>query len=115
MKIKFVNYYKTDDVIKFSRDFFSNKNNMADKFIKMWLNVVSYFKTEENILGYDIINEPSGADMHKNLYDLLGPGVNNNKYLLPFYKKIAKAIRSIDQDNLLFFEPSVADYFGGFY
>jgi aryl-phospho-beta-D-glucosidase BglC (GH1 family) len=29
---------------------------MADKFSKMWVNVASYFKTEENVIGYDIIN-----------------------------------------------------------
>lgn len=29
---------------------------MADKFAKMWVNVVSFFKAEENVIGYDLIN-----------------------------------------------------------
>lgn len=29
---------------------------MAAKFIKMWVNVVGYFKGEGNVLGYDLIN-----------------------------------------------------------
>ena len=69
---------------------------MADKFAKMWVNVVSFFKSEKNVIGYDLINEPSGANAWKNPYDLIGPAVNNNKFLLPFYKKIAKAIRQVD-------------------
>jgi hypothetical protein len=49
------------------------------------------------------------------LYEFIGPGMNNNKYLLPFYRKISKAIRRIDQSKLLFFEPSPADQIAGFY
>lgn len=41
--------------------------------------------------------------------------MNNNKFLLPLYKKVSKAIRKIDQTKLLFFEPSVSDILGGFY
>ena len=38
--IAFFNYYLTDDVMKFSNDFFTNKGGMNDKFVKMWRNVV---------------------------------------------------------------------------
>ena len=41
--------------------------------------------------------------MWKNPYNYLGPGVNNNKYLLPFYKKLAGEIRKIDQEKLILF------------
>lgn len=66
---------------------------MSDKFIRMWLSVVGFFKGQENVIGYDLINEPSGGNAWKNPYDFIGPSVNNNKFLLPFYKKLAKAIR----------------------
>ena len=56
----------------------------------MWKAVVSFFKGEKNVIGYDIMNEPIGGNAYKNIYDVLGPGVTNNKYLLPFYKKISK-------------------------
>ena len=101
--------------MKFSNDFFTNKNGMNDKFVNMWKNVVAFFKGEPNVLGYDLINEPSGANGWKNIFSMLGPGVNNNRFLLPFYKKLVRAIREIDQDSLVLFEPSVADYIGGFY
>lgn len=115
LKLKFDHYYLSEDVMRFSNQFFTNSNGMADKFIRMWMNVIGYFKSESNVIGYDLINEPSGANLWKNPYTLLGPGFNNNRFLLPFYKKLAAEIRKIDQEKLILFEPSVADYFGGFY
>ena len=39
--------------------------------------------------------------------------MSNNKFLLPAYQKIYAAIRKHDPVNLVFFEPSVIDVFGG--
>lgn len=44
MQVDFFKYYITDDIMKFQHDFFVNKNGMADKFVKMWVNVVAFFK-----------------------------------------------------------------------
>lgn len=44
IKIPYNKYYNTEDVNRFSHNFFTNKNEMADKFIKMWINVVAFFK-----------------------------------------------------------------------
>ena len=89
MKIPFFKYYLTEDVMRFSESFFKNENGMADKFTKMWLNVIGYFKSEPNVIGYELINEPSAANGWKNPYHYIGPGVNSNRYLLPFYQKMA--------------------------
>lgn len=66
---------------------------MNDKFIEMWLKVVEFFKTEKNVIGYDIINEPTGGNFWNNPFSFLGPDQDNNRILLPFYKKAAKRIR----------------------
>lgn len=58
-----------------------------------------------------MINEPSAANVNKNPYDLF-PAVDNNKYLLPFYRNLSKAIRNLDEERLIFFEPSLLG--GGF-
>ena len=115
MKQPFFKYYLTEDVMRFSNNFFTNKDGMLDKFISMWEKVAMFFLPEDNVIGYDIINEPSGASIYKGVYEYLGPGMDNNKFLLPFYKKVSKAIRKIDQTKFLFFEPAVADILGGFY
>lgn len=43
----------------------------------------------------------------------LYPGMSNDKYLLPAYKRIYAAIRMIDRHTPIFFEPSIIDLFGG--
>lgn len=86
---------------------------MADSFAKMWVEVAKIMKDEPNVLGYEIINEPSGANIYYYPYNFLWPGVSNNKYLLPFYKRVHKALRAVDKEKLFFFEPSVVDVFGG--
>lgn len=64
---------------------------------------------EPNLVGYEIINEPNGANAYRSVYNFLGP---NNKFLLPFYKKVYTKIREADKNNLVFFEPSIFDVFG---
>jgi len=64
-------------------------------------------------LGYEFLNEPFGADVYKNPADMLLPGQSNNKYLLPAYRKIVKAIRKHDKKTPIFFEPSIFDVFAG--
>ncbi len=51
--------------------------------------------------------------MYWNPADSLLPGEVNDKYLLPAYKRMYQAIRKNDKKNLLFFEPSTVDIFGG--
>ena len=54
--------------MRFSHDFFTNKKGINDKFIKMWVNVVEFFKEEENVFGYDLLNEPTGGNGRRNPY-----------------------------------------------
>ncbi len=56
------------------------------------------------VFRYELINEPWAG----NYFDhpsLLLPGVAGATNLQPFYEKIAKAIRSVDNDTLIFYEP----------
>ena len=64
---------------------------------------------EPNLVGYEVLNEPFGANAYKNPAHFL---VANNKYLLPFYKKVYAKLREVDKENLFFFEPSIIDVFG---
>ena len=115
MKVLFTKYYVTYDVVAFANDFFKNKNGMLDKFIEMWVKVVEYFKEEDNVLGYDILNEPAGGNLWGNPFSYIGPDQENNRLLLPFYKQISIEIRKIERNKLLFFEPAPQDLFGGFF
>ena len=39
--------------------------------------------------------------------------MSNNKFLWPAYQKIYSSIRKYDKINLIYYEPSVIDVFGG--
>ena len=79
----------------------------------MWGLVAKYMAGETNVLGYEILNEPQGTDVWRNPANTLLPGVSNNKFLLPFYKKVYKEIRKHDKDTMIFFEPCVGDLLSG--
>lgn len=61
---------------------------------------------EENLFvgRYELINEPWAGNYFANP-TLFVPGVAGAKNLQPMYEKIAKAIRAVDNDTLIFYEP----------
>lgn len=102
--------------MQFQEDFFANKDGLLDHFSKMWEIVATYMSNEPNLIGYEILNEPIGANAYKNVADVIQPGVSNNKYMLKAYKQMYRAIRAVDQKSLIFFEPSILDFLGeGFF
>lgn len=99
--------------MKLQRDLFSNERGLLDHLCKFWEVMAAYLSMEPNLIGYEFLNEPIGSDFYSNPADTLIPGQSNNKYLLPAYKRLLKAIRKIDKRTPIFFEPSVIDAFGG--
>lgn len=79
--------------MKFQEEFFTNERGLLDHFSRMWQIVAAYMYNQPNIIGYEILNEPIGANAYKNAADVLQPGVSNNKLLISAYKKIYSAIR----------------------
>jgi len=88
---------------------FDESSGLMDAFAKMWGQVVNFMKDESNVIGYEILNEPFGINPYYRFLDLINC---NNKYLLPFYKRVAKEIRIYDNDTMIFFEPALVDFFG---
>ena len=56
------------------------------------------------MFSYELINEPWAGNYLKNP-TLVLPGIAGATNLQPFYDRIAKAIRSVDDDTLIFYEP----------
>jgi endoglycosylceramidase len=54
--------------------------------------------------SYEIINEPWAGNYLVNPALVL-PGIAGATNLQPFYEKIARAIRAVDNDTLIFYEP----------
>ena len=79
--------------MRFQEEFFTNKHGLLDSFSQMWQQVAAYMAREPNLLGYEIVNEPMGANFYRSPTDSLLPGVSNNKFLLPAYEKVYRKIR----------------------
>lgn len=59
----------------------------------IWRRIAAHYKNEPMIIGYDLLNEPIA-----HFFDV----AKLNPLLEPVYKKITKAIRSVDVNHLLF-------------
>lgn len=59
----------------------------------VWKKIARHYQNEKIIIGYDLLNEPIAHYFDKDHF---------NPLLEPLYKKITKAIRTVDKQHLLF-------------
>lgn len=89
-------------VINAYQNFFqySKYKELQDHYVMAWQKVVQRFKDNPYVIGYDLMNEPHGGDLVKTMF-----GEFEKKQLAPFYNRLIKGIREVDQDKWIFFEP----------
>lgn len=74
--------------------------------IDSWLAVVSAVRDHPAVLGYDLINEPFGELREGE--DLVTASARiEQTQITPMYNRLADAIRTVDNDNWIFVEPTV--------
>lgn len=73
-----------------------NNPSMQERMIKVWKYIAARYKNNPTILGYDLFNEPPGAE--------LGPDTASN-YLYAFYERLIDNITPIDNNHLFVYEP----------
>ncbi|MEZ5023823.1 MAG: cellulase family glycosylhydrolase [Chitinophagales bacterium] len=83
---------------------YSDHTYLQDHYIAMWQKVVERFKDNPYVLGYDLMNEPWGGDLIKAFIT----GDFERNQLTAFYERLIPAIRAIDNDGYIFFEPAPA-------
>lgn len=85
--------------------------DLQDHYAAMWAHVADRFNDHPAVIGYDLMNEPHpGTDM--DVTELLGdanpsgthPSFDRDKFH-PFYQRVISAIRAVDPDTRIFFEP----------
>ncbi|NIA16679.1 MAG: cellulase family glycosylhydrolase, partial [Nitrospiraceae bacterium] len=86
---------------------------MQDHFADAWVEVARRFKDHPAVIGYDIMNEPSpGSALHASEFSLTppdGPAAEFDRTkLTQFYQRMVNAIRTVDEDNWIFYEPRYA-------
>ena len=73
-------------------------NGVQTHLIDVWREVARRFANEPAVAGYDLLNEPNPG---------MTPGVNDYALLGLFYGRVITAIRSVDTNHTIFFEPAV--------
>lgn len=78
---------------------------LREHYCRAWAKIASLVKDNPFILGYDIMNEPSGGDI-SNLR-----GEFENQFLKTLYQEALTAIRAVHPEAVGFVEPHVLDMF----
>jgi len=85
---------------------YDNADGRRDAFMNFWSKAATAFKDQgDYVLAYELVNEPWVGDGFEHP-ELLVPGVADKKNLEPFYKLLNDAIRAVDDETILFYEPA---------
>jgi endoglycosylceramidase len=85
--------------------------DLQDHYAAMWRHVAERFRDHPAVIGYDLMNEPHpGSDV--DALELIGfpnpdsthASFDRDKFH-PFYTRVISAIREVDADTFIFFEP----------
>ena len=79
------------------------------EFANVWRQIAGRFKGMPEILGYELLNEPWTGDFFEDLSILL-PGNAGHELLEPFFNSAHEAVREVDTETLLFWEPVTYAY-----
>eukprot|EP00026_Physarum_polycephalum_P007748 Phypoly_transcript_07814.p1 GENE.Phypoly_transcript_07814~~Phypoly_transcript_07814.p1 ORF type:complete len:482 (+),score=58.45 Phypoly_transcript_07814:61-1506(+) len=93
------------------QNLYSNYDGIRDSFAAYWQKLASIFVNYDNVIGYELINEPFAGDIFKNP-DLMVPKVADRENLAPMYEILNDAIRQVDNKHIIFFEPVTWDDLG---
>ncbi|CAD8121842.1 unnamed protein product [Paramecium sonneborni] len=103
---------KTDDVGNSFENLYKNVNNLTEYFGLFWQKIAEQMKNEDNVVGYDLLNNPSCGNYYKAYYQCIWPGWNNRQMIMPFYQKINSYIREVDKNKIVFYQTQDTDFIG---
>lgn len=89
---------------------YDNVDGIQDSFGMFWQKVADRFKNNDNVVGYELINEPFAGNVLTNPLRLI-PGYADSHNLMNMYDNLNKNIRSVDNQHIVFFESVTWDDF----
>ncbi|KAJ3096888.1 hypothetical protein HDU97_005461 [Phlyctochytrium planicorne] len=92
------------------QNLYSNHDGLRDSWVNYWKLVTKTFLGLDNIMGYNLMNEPWAGDIYKNP-TLLVPGVADRVNLQQFLGHGAAGIRTLDPEAIIFMEGVTWDNF----
>ncbi|CAG8557692.1 7477_t:CDS:2 [Ambispora leptoticha] len=109
--LNWASLYESNAVSVAWQNLYDNHNGLLNAFAAQWAYIAQKFKDVDNVLGYDIINEPWAGNVFADpkLYDPKIAEKNNIQRLL---EKVNTAIRKVDDKTVLFYAGVTWDNFG---
>mmetsp|Transcript_25536 Transcript_25536/g.64093 ORF Transcript_25536/g.64093 Transcript_25536/m.64093 type:complete len:525 (-) Transcript_25536:47-1621(-) len=107
----FARYYLSDQVGRAFQSFYDDVNGTRTSFTAFWKTLATRFRELNSVLGYELLNEPWNGDYLEQPDLLVIPGLADKRNLQPLYSELNSAIRSVDENHIVFFEPIVSDYY----
>ncbi|WP_183096132.1 glycoside hydrolase family 5 protein [Nocardioides stalactiti] len=96
--------YWTPEVSTVFDEFWANKDGRLDGWVKAWEVAARWWRDQPYLMGYDLINEPwMGLEWTACLTG--GCKASYTKELQPAFEKATTAIRAIDRQNIVWWEP----------
>jgi endoglycosylceramidase len=79
---------------------------LQDRYAAAWHHVAERFRDSRNVLGYELMNEPFPGTPWLGCAVLTGCPVFDAT-LTAFYRRVDAAIRTVDRQTLIFYEPNI--------
>jgi len=84
-----------------------NEEGIGDHYAQAWAAVAKRFADDKTVIGYDLMNEPWLGN-----YGVMEVKEFEEEALVPFYSAVAQKIREVDQNHIIFVEPSATRSIG---
>lgn len=105
----FATYYLTDEVGAAFQCLYDNVDGLWDALAGYWTTVAKRFSTFNNVIGYELLNEPWAGNVFEHPKSIL-PHYAELNYLQPLYQYLHSRIREVDDDKIIFYEGLTIDY-----
>ena len=76
-----------------------NENRIQDEYVRLWRFIAERYRWTPGIALYDLFNEPQGG--------FLAPVMWERDHLHPFYRRLAAAVREVDPQRAVGFQPYI--------
>lgn len=97
--------YFTPQVSEAFDNLWAENGVVRDGFRDAWIGVASRWKDQDYSMGYDLLNEPwAGLEYPTCLLPPVGCPTHDSASLQPFFEHALAGIRTVDKNNLVWFE-----------
>ena len=106
--------YASEATARAFQSFWKNESGIIDAWAHTWAHVAARFRSSSAVIGLELLNEPFPGDFFHDPSLMLpfSPWAADLKNFQPAYETVAKAIRAVDRERIIFFAGATWDDFG---